>query len=100
MKHLLPIRKVAVGVVASGAYFVAHKVGLTFNDKDANDVGQAIVGFVVAYIIPDPRVQKAEKAVRVTLRQKLATLNRLIAEANAPTSQPSPVEPTPGTPEA
>lgn len=59
---LLPIRKIAAGLVASGLVYLARRVGLDIGDAAANEAAVAIVGFVVAYLVPDPRVRKAPVA--------------------------------------
>jgi len=57
MKRFLPIRKVVTGLVASGLFYAAHRAGFTFGQADADQAAQGLVGFAVAYIVPDPRVQ-------------------------------------------
>jgi hypothetical protein len=95
MKNLLPIRKVAAGLVASLLVAGLRLAGLSVGDADVDSYANAFVGFVVAYLIPDPRVQKLVH--KLSLREKYALLKRAIArqyELEQP-SQGVPVPPAP-----
>lgn len=99
IKNALPIRKVAVGAVAWGVYYVAQKAGLgTITNDVSNEVAQGLVTFAALYIVPDPRVQKVEQ--KVSAWAKLRALNGLLAYAASGTNPavpvvvpPAPVEP-------
>lgn len=76
MKNYLPIVKVAIGLLAAGLVAGLHALGITLGDADADYYATAFIGLVVAYIVPDPRVQKLSH--KLGLREKLRLLNVVI----------------------
>lgn len=81
LKNLLPIRKVAVGLLASLLILGLRQAGVTLGSDDADNYANGLVGFVVSYLVPDPRVQKVVH--KPGLREKLRLLNGLILRAYA-----------------
>lgn len=79
MKNLLPIRKVFAGLLASLLILGLRQAGITLGSDDADNYANALVGFVVSYLVPDPRVQKVVH--KLGLREKLRLLNVLILRA-------------------
>lgn len=79
MKNYLPIRKLVAGLLAAVLVAVARQAGVTLGSDDADMYVNDFIGFVVAYLVPDPRVKKVVD--RVGLRAKLGALNRLLIAA-------------------
>ncbi len=67
----LPIRKVAVGFVAAALVWIAQRIGLDIGSAALNQAATAVVGFVVAYLVPQaaqvPAVREAVEAVEDVL---------------------------------
>lgn len=76
MKNLLPIRKVVAGLLATLLVAGLRKAGVSLGDGDADQLVNEFIGFVVAYFVPDPRVQRVIH--KLSLREKLCLLNRAI----------------------
>lgn len=64
MDKWLPVRKVAVGLIAAVLFWVAQRLGLDLGPDAVNEAAQAIIGFVVAYLVPvAEKVPAVEEAV-------------------------------------
>jgi hypothetical protein len=59
----LPIRKVALGFVASGVVYLAKRIGLDVGPSEVNDLLEPVIGFAVAFAVKDPQVKTALDAV-------------------------------------
>jgi uncharacterized membrane protein YhiD involved in acid resistance len=63
----VPIRKVAIGFLAAAIVWVAQRIGLDFGPAAVNQAATAVVGFIVAYLVPlarkVPAVEEAVEAV-------------------------------------
>lgn len=68
MKSLLPIRKVAVGLVAALLAVGARKVlHIDLGDDVLNGAAENVVGFAAAWAVNDPRVKAIEAKVETVI---------------------------------
>lgn len=82
----LPIRKLAVGALATGVLYAARKAGFHIGNQAATQDANLAIGWVIAYIVPDPRVQRLGKPA-LSLLGKLRVLSEL-ADTNTTTTVP------------
>ncbi len=59
---LVPIRKVGVAFVGASLTWAALQFGIEIPAEGLNEAASSIVGLVLAYLVPDPRVVPASSA--------------------------------------